>query len=160
MNTKILKMLDKNARVEVADIATVLGIGEEEVRREIFEMEEAGIIRGYKSIIDWDKVGAEKISAVIELKVTPTAGLGFEEVAELIASYPTVESVSLMSGSCDLLITVRGKTFREISEFVAKELALIDAVNSTATQFIMRKYKENGVELKEHTDDGRSKVSL
>lgn len=160
MNVKILKLIEKNARMTVTDIATATGLAEAEVAREIGEMESAGIIRGYKGIIDWEAVDRAAVSAIIELKVTPKAGLGFEEVAECIARYPEVESVSLMSGACDLTVVVRGKTFQEVSSFVAKELAVIDSVTSTSTQFIMRRYKEFGVELFGSDDDGRGKISL
>ena len=160
MNVKILKLLEKNARMEISDIATVTDLAEDEVRREIAEMEKAGIIRGYKGVIDWEKVDTGAVSAIIELKVTPKAGLGFEEVAERIAKYPAVESVSLMSGACDLTVVVTGKTFQEVSLFVAKELAIIDSVTSTATQFIMRRYKEFGVELTNSEEDGRDTISL
>lgn len=160
MNVKILKLLEKNARMELSDIATVTGLTEDEVRAEIREMEKAGIIRGYKGVIAWEKVDTAAVSAIIELKVTPKAGLGFEEVAERIAKYPSVESVSLMSGACDLTVVVTGRTFQEVCSFVAKELAVIDSVTSTATQFIMRRYKEFGVELTDSEEDGRGKISL
>lgn len=160
MNVQILKMIENNARLTEASIAAALGITEAEVRAEINEMEQAGIIRGYKGVIDWDKVNVESVSAIIELKVVPKAGLGFEEVAELIAQYPEVESVSLMSGACDLTVIVKGSTFRDVSTFVAKELAVIEGVTSTATQFIMRRYKEFGVELTSSEDDGRGRISL
>lgn len=160
MNVKILKLLEKNARMKTCDIATVTGLGEDEVHREIAEMEKDGIIRGYKGVIDWEKVNTGTVSAIIELKVTPKAGLGFEEVAERIAKYPAVESVSLMSGACDLTVVVTGKTFQEVSFFVAKELAVIDSVTSTSTQFIMRRYKEFGVELVNTDVDERNTISL
>lgn len=160
MNVQILKMIENNARLTEASIADALGITEAEVRAEINEMERAGVIRGYKGVIDWDKVDVESVSAIIELKVVPKAGLGFEEVAELIARYPEVESVSLMSGACDLTVIVKGSTFRDVSTFVAKELAVIEGVTSTATQFIMRRYKEFGVELTSSEDDGRGRISL
>ena len=160
MNVQILKMIENNARLTEASIAAALGITKAEVRAEINEMEQAGIIRGYKGVIDWDKVNVESVSAIIELKVVPKAGLGFEEVAELIARYPEVESVSLMSGACDLTVIVKGSTFRDVSTFVAKELAVIEGVTSTATQFIMRRYKEFGVELTSSEDDGRGRISL
>ena len=160
MNKKILKLLEKNARMDIADIATIAGITEEEARAEIKSMEDAGIICAYKGVIDWEKVETDTVSAIIELKVTPKAGLGFEEVAGRIAKYPEVESVSLMSGVCDLIVIVKGRTFHEVSSFVAKELAVIDSVTSTATQFIMRKYKEFGVELLNSEEDGRGTISL
>lgn len=160
MNTKILKILEKDARTDINDIIAITGLSEKEVRREIDIMEEAGIIRGYRALIDWERADSAKVSAIIELKVTPKAGLGFEEVADRIAGYPEVEAVYLMSGACDLIVLVKGKTFHEVSEFVAKELALIDSVTSTATQFIMRKYKDSGVILNELLQDERSKISL
>lgn len=159
MNVKILKLLETNARMEISDIATVTGLAEDEVKTEIKEMEKNGVIRGYKGIIDWEKVDRAVVSAIIELKVTPKAKYGFEEVAERIARYPEVEQVSLMSGACDLTVIVKGKTFQEVSSFVAKELAVIDSVTSTATQFIMRKYKEFGVEMIDN-EDGRGTISL
>ncbi len=160
MNIKILKILEENARLTNTDIATICDMEEPEVEKEIREMEKLGIIKGYKGIIDWEKANAGTVSAIIELKVTPKAGLGFEEVAARIAKYPAVESVSLMSGACDLNVVVRGKTFQEVSSFVAKELATIDSVTSTATQFIMCRYKEFGVELMDAEEDGRGKISL
>ncbi|MBQ2794350.1 MAG: Lrp/AsnC family transcriptional regulator [Clostridia bacterium] len=160
MNVKILKLLENNARMSEASIAAAVGITEKEVKEEIREMQDAGIIRGYKGVIDWEKVDGASVSAIIELKVVPKAGLGFEEVAEYISRYPEVESVSLMSGACDLTVIVKGTTFRDVSSFVAKELAVIDGVTSTATQFIMRRYKEFGVELMGSEDDGRGKISL
>ena len=160
MNVKILKLLEKNARMSSEDIATVTGLTTDEVEREIREMEADGIIRGYKGVIDWEKLDTGAVSAIIELKVTPKAGLGFEEVAERIAKYPAVESVSLMSGDCDLTVIVTGKTFKEVSSFVAKELAIIDSVTSTATQFIMRRYKDFGVILTDNEEDGRENILL
>ena len=160
MDKKILKLLERDARTEVKDIATITGRTECEVKEEIQSMEQDGIIRGYKGVIDWERVDTDTVSAIIELKVTPTAGLGFEEVAARIAKYPAVESVYLMSGACDILGTVKGRTFREVSDFLAKELALIDSVTSTATQFIMRKYKEFGVELVSDEADERGALSI
>ena len=159
MNTKILKLIESDARMSAAELAVACGITEAEAAAELAEMEREGIIKGYKAIIDWEKVDTAAVSAIIELKVVPKAGFGFEDVAEQIVQYPEVESVSLMSGSCDLNVTVRGRTFQEVSSFVAKELAFIEGVTSTATQFVMRKYKELGVDLTS-TEDGRSKVSL
>ena len=160
MNKKILKLIEQDAKIEVKDIAAITGRAESEVKAEIQAMENDGIIRGYKGVIDWERVDSDTVSAIIELKVTPTAGLGFEEIAARIAKYPAVESVYLMSGACDILVTVKGRTFREVSDFLAKELALIDSVTSTATQFIMRKYKEFGVELVDNGGDERGNFSL
>ena len=160
MNSKILKLIENNARISDADIATIVGLSEKEVKAAIREMEEAGIIRGYKTVIDREKLSDDAVSATIELKVVPKAERGFEEVAERIALYPEVESVSLMSGGCDLSVVVTGKTFREVSAFVSKELATIDAVTATSTQFIMKRYKDYGVLLTDEEKDERDAVSL
>ena len=160
MNAKILNLIENNARISNEDIATAVGLGVKEVELAIREMENAGIIRGYKTIIDREKIDENAVSATIELKVVPKAERGFEEVAERIARYPEVESVSLMSGGCDLSVVVTGKTFRDVSTFVAKELATIDAVTATATQFIMKRYKDHGVLLTDEDIDDRDTVSL
>ncbi len=160
MNKKILRLIEKDARIDRADISAITGLSEEEVKEEIASMEKDSIICGYKGVIDWEKVDPTTVSAIIELKVTPAEGLGFEEVASRISKYPEVESVYLMSGICDLIVTVKGRTFHEVSSFVAKELATIASVTSTATQFIMRKYKEFGVELIDTEEDGRGAISL
>ena len=160
MEKKILRLLEKNSRMEISDIATVTGLSEKEVAEKIERMQNDGIIRGYKGVIDWEKVDSSMVSAIIELKVTPKANLGFEDVAARISKYPEVESVYLMSGVCDLIVIVKGRTFQEVSSFVAKELAVIDTVTSTATQFVMRRYKEFGVELVNLDRDERAKISL
>ena len=160
MNTKILKLIEKDAKMSIEDIAAVAGVSVSEAAAEIAEMENSGIIRGYKGIIDWSKADSARVSAIIELKVMPAAGLGFEDVAKRISEYPEVESVALMSGAYDLSVIVKGKTFQEIAMFVAKELAVIDSVTSTATNFIMKQYKEFSVELCSDEEDRREKVSL
>ena len=159
MNVKILKIIEKDAKISVGDISAATGLSEEEIISEISEMESSGIIRGYKTVIDWQSIDTETVSAIIELKVVPKEHFGFEEIAERIAKYREVESVSLMSGACDLNVVVKGRTFTEVSNFVAKELATLEGVTSTATQFVMRRYKEYGVELFSECDD-REKVSL
>lgn len=160
MEKRILKLLEKNSRMDIKDIATITGLSESEVKSTIEKMEKDGVIRGYKGVIDWEKVDSSMVSAIIELKVTPKANLGFEDVASRISKYPEVESVYLMSGVCDLIVIVKGRTFHEVSSFVAKELAVIDTVTSTATQFVMRRYKEFGVELVNLDEDERDVISL
>lgn len=147
MNIKLLKLLNKDSRTTKADMATMLGVSEEEVHREIAEMEREGIIRGYKAVIDWERLDEAYVSAIIELKVTPKAGQGFEDVAAKVMKYPEVESVYLMSGVYDLNVVVKGRTFHEVARFVAKELSTIESVTSTATHFVLRRYKEMDVEL-------------
>jgi DNA-binding Lrp family transcriptional regulator len=159
LDRKILKLLSVNARMDIDDIATVLDLSAGEVAGRIAALEKNGVICGYKSVIDWEKVDTDSVSAIIELKVTPKAGYGFEEVAARVAKYPEVESVYLMSGAYDLNVVVKGKTFHEVSNFVSRELATIDSVTSTGTQFVMRRYKEYNVELIGDEDE-RGNVSL
>lgn len=160
MNIKLLKLINKDSRVDVSTLATMLGSTEEEIQKEIAELEKEGVIRGYKAVIDWDRLDSAYVSAIIELKVTPKAGLGFEEVAAKIMRYPEVESVYLMSGVYDLNVVVKGKTFQEVAKFVAKELSTIESVTSTATHFVLRRYKEMDVELLGSGKDERGSYLL
>ena len=139
MNIKLLNLLNKNARASTADLATMLGMSEEEVTLQIAEMEKEGLIRGYKAVIDWDQLDNTYVSAIIELKVTPKAGFGFEDVAAKVMKYPEVESVYLMSGVYDLNVVVKGKSLQDVANFVAKELSAMESVTSTATHFVMRR---------------------
>jgi len=160
MDKKLLKLLNKDSRTPPAELAVMLGVSEEQVRDEIAALERAGVIRGYKAVIDWDKLDSAYVSAIIELKVTPKAGLGFEDVAARVMKYPEVESVYLMSGVYDLNVVVKGKTFQEVAKFVAKELSTIDSVTSTATHFVLRRYKEMDVELLGDDRDERGSYLL
>ena len=160
MNLSLLKLLSKNARTKNEDLAAMTGRSEAEVEKEIKKMEADGLIRGYKAVIDWERMDSAYVSAIIELKVTPKAGLGFEEVARRVMRYPEVESVYLMSGGYDLSVVVKGKTFQEVALFVAKELSTIDSVISTSTHFVLRRYKELDVDLVEATGDDRGTFSL
>jgi DNA-binding Lrp family transcriptional regulator len=160
MNRKLLKLLYNNAKYSNEELAIMTGMTEAEVRQEIHMMEKHGIIRGYKAVIDWEKLDSAYVSAIIQLKVTPKEGLGFEEVAEKVMKYPEVEAVYLMSGAYDLAVTVKSKTFQEVAMFVAKELSTIESVNSTATYFVLRRYKEFDVELCGDHEDDRGQYSL
>lgn len=160
MDARILKLLCQNARLTPAEIAVRLGLEKAAVAAEIAEMESSGLLRGYKAVVDWEKVDSSIVSAIIELKVTPKAGCGFEEVAERVAAYPEVESVYLMSGVYDLRVMVRGRTFQEVAMFVAKELSTIDSVVETATYFVLRRYKELDVPLHGQNKDDRGMYSL
>ena len=160
MDQKILNLLYQNAKLTPRDIATRLGAEEPVVAGRIKELEKAGVIRGYKAVIDWEKLDSVYVSAIIELKVTPKAGLGFEEIAEKVMKYPEVESVYLMSGVYDLNVVVKGKTFQQVAMFVAKELSTIPAVQSTATHFVLRRYKESDVELVNTDTDDRGNFLL
>lgn len=158
MKYEVLKLLSQNAKYTPEDISTMLGIAEDEVTEIIKELEKDNIIRGYKAVIDWEKLDSAYVSAIVELNVVPKAGLGFEEVAEQVMKYREVEAVYLMSGDYDLNVIVKGKSLQDIAWFVAKELATIDSVNSTATHFVMRRYKEMDVELIKDEDDDRGQL--
>ena len=158
MKYEILKLLARNARSSAEEIATMLDITAEEVEKSIKELENDGLLRGYKALVDWDKLDDAYVSAIIELNVVPKAGLGFEEVAKKIMAYREVESVYLMSGVYDLNVVVKGKTLQDIAWFVAKELATIDSVTSTTTHFVMRRYKEMDVELITGDEDDRGQL--
>ncbi len=160
MKIEILKLLSQNAKYTPEDIATMLGIGEDEVKNTIKELEKENVICGYKAVIDWEKLDNAYVSAIVELNVVPKAGLGFEEVAEQIMKYNEVEAVYLMSGDYDLNVIVKGKTLHDIAWFVQKELATIDSVTSTATHFVMRRYKDMDVELISGETDDREQFLI
>ena len=160
MRKQLLKLLNKNARLSLADQAVALGADEAAVADEIKALEAEGILRGYKAVIDWEKMDHSYVSAIIELKVTPKVGRGFEEIAERVAQYAEVESVYLMSGTYDLNVVVKAKTFQEVAMFVAKELSTIESVTSTATHFVLRRYKELDVSLAVREPDERGTISL
>ena len=160
MKEKLIRLLNRNARTSLSDLATVVGADEATVAAAIAEMEADGVIRGYKTIIDWEKLGNTYVSAIIELKVTPKAGLGFEDIAERVSRYSEVESVYLMSGVYDLNVVVKARSFQDVARFVAKELATLESVTSTATHFILRRYKDLDVELCGKSEDDRGTFSL
>jgi DNA-binding Lrp family transcriptional regulator len=158
MKFEVLKLLSKNAKYSAEDMATMLGLSVDEVSDYIKQLEKEGLLRGYKAVIDWEKLDGAYVSAVVELNVVPKAGLGFEEVAEKVMKYKEVESVYLMSGNYDLNVIVKGKTLQDVARFVAKELATIDSVTSTTTHFVMRRYKEMDVELISGMSDDRGQI--
>ena len=158
MKYEILKLLARNAKYTAEEIAVILGTDEETVKSEIKQLEKDGLIKGYKAIIDWQRLDSAFVSAIVELNVIPKAGLGFEEVAEKVMKYDEVESVYLMSGGYDLNVVVKGKTLQDIARFVARELATIDSVTQTSTHFVMRRYKEMDVELVNDREDDRGQL--
>jgi len=160
MKFEILKLLSQNAKYTTEDIATMLGVSQGEVSKAIKQLEKENIIRGYKAVIDWEKLDEAYVSAIVELNVVPKAGLGFEEVAEQVMKYTEVESVYLMSGDYDLNVIVKGKTLHDIAWFVQKELATIDSVTSTATHFVMRRYKDMDVQLISGETDDREQFLI
>lgn len=144
MREKILTFIEKNSRIDLKDLAIMLGVDEATVVEELQRMEEEHIICGYHTLIDWDKAGIEKVTAMIEVRVTPQRGMGFDKIAERIYNYPEVNSVYLISGGFDLMVTLEGKTLREVSQFVTDKLSTLDQVLSTKTNFILKKYKDHG----------------
>ena len=155
---KLLKLLDSNARLTDEQLATMLDISEAEVRAQIAKLEKDGAIRAYKAVVDWDKTDRECVTAIIELKVTPRRDVGFEGIAEQIMAFEEVESVYLMSGGYDLSVRVTGRSFQEIAAFVAKRLAPLESVISTATHFVLRRYKESNVMFLGDNQDERGYV--
>lgn len=145
MNNKILELLEQDGRLSKKQIAMMLAKEEGDVRKIVEDYEKEGVILGYQAIIDWDKTDREYATALIELKVTPQYNRGFDAIAERIYNYPEVQSVYLMSGAYDLCVILEGKTIREVALFVAQRLAPLEAVQSTATHFVLRKYKDKGV---------------
>ena len=159
MRDQILTFIEKNSRINLKELAVMLGSDEVTVANEISEMEQEQVICGYHTMIDWDKTGAEKVTALIEVRVTPQRGQGFDSIAERIYNYPEVKSVYLISGGYDLMVILEGKTLREVSSFVSDKLSTLDTVLSTATHFILKKYKDHGTILSKKYEDERMKVT-
>jgi DNA-binding Lrp family transcriptional regulator len=156
---RILQILERDARTPVSQIAAMTGQSEEETAGAIEECERRGIIRRYKTVIDWERAGVDRVFAFIDVKVSPAREVGFDDVAARIYRFPEVHSVYLMSGGYDLLVVVEGKSMKEIAFFVAERLATIDRVNSTATHFLLKKYKEDQVVVAEAEEDRRLAVA-
>lgn len=144
MRERILAFMEKNSRIDLHELAVLLGEDDIAVANEVAAMEKEKIICGYHTMIDWDKTSLEKVTALIEVRVTPQRGQGFDKIAERIYRYPEVNSVYLISGAYDLMVTIEGKTLREVSSFVTDKLSTIDGVLSTASNFILKKYKDHG----------------
>jgi DNA-binding Lrp family transcriptional regulator len=145
MNTEILKLLENDPRLTAEQIAIILGSDKDSVANEIRELEKNGTILGYKTIVDWEKTDCESVTAMIEVKLTPQHNRGFDRVAEKIYNYPEVKSVYLMSGAYDLSVVIEGRTMKEVALFVSQKLATIESVISTATHFVLHKYKDTGM---------------
>ncbi len=157
---KLLNVLDKNARLTNAQLAVMLGEAEEDIAAAIAKYEADGVIRGYKTLINWEKECKDHVTALIELRVTPKRDYGFEEIAKRIMLFDDVESVFLMSGGYDLAVLISGKSFQEIALFVAHRLSPMDSVLSTTTHFVLRRYKDSGVVFCDEEKDERGNASL
>ena len=159
MREEILTFIEKNSRVDLKELAIIVGTDEVTVANEMAAMEKERIICGYHTLIDWEKTSSEKVTALIEVRVTPQRGQGFDSIAERIYNYPEVQSVYLISGAYDLLVILEGKTLRDVSSFVSDKLSTLDTVLSTATHFILKKYKDYGTIFGKKTKDERMLVT-
>ena len=160
MREELLKTIEKNSRIELKELAVRLGVNEVDVANELAAMEAEGIICGYHTLINWENTSVEKVSALIEVRVTPQRGQGFDHIAQRIYNYPEVAALYLSSGGYDLLLSVEGKSLKEIAMFVSDKLAPLDSVLSTATHFILKKYKDHGTILAKKATDEREMITL
>ena len=160
MMEEILEILEKNARASEEEIALMLNKSVGEVQAAIKKLEEDNIIVGYNTLINWDKSSKENVTALIEVKVTPQRGQGFDKVAERIYRYPQVKACYLMSGGFDLTVIIEGNSMKEVALFVAEKLAPLESVLSTATHFVLKKYKDEGVVFEEKGKDDREALIL
>lgn len=159
MKEELLSIIEKNSRIDFSELAVLLGVTEEAVLEEISRLEKEGIICGYHTLINWEKTSIEKVTALIEVKVTPQRGRGFDNMAERIYNYPEVKAVYLISGGYDLLVILEEKTLKEIANFVSDKLSTLDSVLSTATHFILKKYKDHGTILNKEVKDEREVIT-
>ena len=159
MRDELLSIIEKNSRIGVNELAVLLGAEEAAVLSELETLEREGIICGYHTLIDWDKTSIEKVTGLIEVRVTPQRGQGFDSVAERIYNYPEVCATYLISGGYDLLVILEEKSLREISNLVTYKLSTLDGVLSTATHFILKKYKDNGTILSKKNEDEREIIT-
>ncbi len=159
MREKLLSIIEKNSRIEIKELALMLNKEEIDVANELVKLEEEGIICGYHTLVNWEKTDIEKVTALIEVKVTPQRGQGFDRIASRIYNYPEVRDVFLISGGFDLLVTLEEKSLKEIAQFVSEKLSTLDSILSTGTHFILKKYKDHGTIIDEKFEDEREVVS-
>ena len=161
MTNDILNILDKaNAKLSNEKIANMLGTSEEEVAEIIKGLEKENVIVGYKTMINWEKTDRDLVTSIIELKISPQRGEGFDKVAEKIYKYPQVKSLYLMSGSYDLCVIIEGQSMKDVALFVASKLAPMDNVLSTSTSFVLKKYKDDGLVFYNDEEDTRQVITL
>ena len=159
MREELLAVIEKNSRIDLKELAVILGVEEIDVVNELQALEDEGVICGYHTLINWEKTSLDKVTALIEVRVTPQRGQGFDNVAERIYRYPEVRSVYLISGGFDLMVILEGKTLREVSSFVSDKLAPLEPVLSTATHFILKKYKDHGTIFLQKSEDEREMIT-
>ncbi len=155
LQLKVLELLAENARLTTGQLATMLDMPEDEVAGLVKQLEENHTIIGYRTLVNWEKVGKEKVTALIEVKVTPERDVGFTAIAERIGRFPEVKTLHLMSGTFDLAVFIEGRTMQEVAFFVATKLAPIDGVTSTTTHFVLQTYKKEGILLEDEDGDHR-----
>lgn len=159
LQLKVLDLLKEDARRTPALLSTLLGESEDMIKNAVAELEQDHVIVKYATVVNWSKIDDEKVTALIEVQITPERGRGFEGIAERIYLYPQVKSVYLMSGAYDLLVEVEGGNLREVANFVSEKLSPIDSVLSTKTNFILKKYKQDGIIFEDHQEDNRLMIS-
>ncbi len=157
---ELLDVLEKNGNYNVEQLAVMLNRSVEDIITAIKKLEDDKVIIGYKTLVDWEKTDRELVTALIEVKVTPQRGEGFDKIAERISRYPQVKSCYLMSGGFDLTVIVEGKSMKEVALFVAEKLSILDSVLSTSTHFVLKKYKDYGMEFAEEEQDDREVIVL
>ncbi|MCP3032644.1 Lrp/AsnC family transcriptional regulator [Halobacillus sp. A1] len=156
IEVELLKLIEKNANLKVEKIAKLMGKSIDEVSELLRDLEEKKAILGYSTLIDWAKVlDTEEVTAMVDVKVTPARGVGFDKVAERIYRFPEVKAVYLMSGAYDLSVSVKGKTMTEIGKFISEKLSALDSVLSTTTHFVLKRYKHDGIILHDDDDDDK-----
>ena len=159
MRDELLAIVEKNSRIDTKELAVLLGVQEIDIINELQKLQEEGIICGFHTLINWEKTDIEKVTALIEVRVTPQRGQGFDTIAERIYKYPEVRAVYLISGGFDLLVILEEKSLKEIANFVSDKLSTLDSVLSTATHFILKKYKDHGIMLSEKYEDKRDVIN-
>ena len=159
MREELLSIIEKNSRIDLKELAVRLDKEEIDIVNELQKLEEERVICGYHTLINWEKTSIEKVTALIEVKVTPQRGKGFDRIASRIYNYPEVRDVYLMSGGFDLLVILEEKSLKDIAMFVSEKLSTLDSIISTGTHFILKKYKDHGTIIDEHIKDEREVVS-
>ena len=159
LRKQVLGLIEKNSRIDLKELAILLGSTEAQIANEIADMEKENIISGYHTLINWENTSEEKMTAMIEVTVTPQRGVGFDSIAERIYNFSEVKAIYLMSGGYDFLIMLEEKTMRAVSQFVSEKLAPLEEVRGTATHFVLKKYKDHGTVLNEEKYDERMLVT-
>ena len=160
LKIKLLTLLQKQARLSLSDLAKMTDSPEEEVRKVLEELEKERVIAGYTALIDWNKVTEQVVTALIEVRVVPQRGVGFDAIALQIAQFEEVDSVALISGGFDFMVEINGRSMKAVSQFVFEKLSALDSIQSTATHFVLKKYKDHGILTGEKTPSQRRSVVL